>query len=92
MNRKQQILQLADAVTALMDKRSYRPAFEEDEMLDIIKKETEAGKYNKTLVKTFFEHYDDIMQRVNANVEEILATYRKLNQQYLRVSGKMKNQ
>lgn len=91
MNRKQQILQLADAVTALMDKRSYRPAFEEEEMLDIIKKETEAGRYNKTLVKTFFDHYDEIMQRVSVNVEEILATYRKLNQQYLRVSGKMKN-
>ena len=61
-------------------------------MLDIIKKEAEAGKYNKALVKTFFDHYDEIMQRVSANVEEILATYRKLNQQYLRVSGKLKNQ
>ena len=92
MNRKQQILQLADAVTALMDKRSYRPAFEEDEMQNIIRKETAAGKYNKSLVETFFEHYDEIMQRVNINVEEILATYRKLNQQYLRVSDKLRNQ
>lgn len=92
MNRKQQILQLADAVTALMDKRSYRPAFGEDEMQDIIKKETAAGKYNKTLVETFFAHYEEIMQRVKINVEEILATYRKLNQQYMRVSDKLKNQ
>ena len=92
MNRKQQILQLADAVTALMDKRSYRPAFDEAEMQNIIKKETAAGKYNKSLVEMFFAHYDEIMQRVNMNVEEILATYRKLNQQYLRVSDKLKNQ
>ena len=60
-------------------------------MLDIIKKETEAGRYNKTLVKTFFDHYDEIMQRVSVNVEESLATYRKRNQQDLRVAGKRKN-
>ena len=92
LSTKQQILQLADAITALLDKRSYRPAFDEDEMLYIIKKETAAGKYNKNLVKTFFDHYDEIMQRVKTNVEEILATYRRLNQQYLRVSGKLKEQ
>jgi len=92
MNRKQQILQLADAVTALRDKRSYRPAFGEDEMQNIIRKETAAGKYNKSLVETFFVHYDVIMQHVNMNVEEILATYRKLNKQYLKVFGKLKDQ
>lgn len=90
MNRKQEIVQLADAVTALLDKRSYRSAFKAQEMLDIIGKEAEAGKYNKTLVKIFFDCYDEIIQHVNASVEEILITYRKLNQQYNQVSEKLK--
>lgn len=90
MNRKQEIVQLADAVTALLDKRSYQSAFKAQEMLDIIGKEAEAGKYNKTLVKIFFDCYDEIIQHVNASVEEILITYRKLNQQYNQVSEKLK--
>ncbi|MCM1135726.1 MAG: HD domain-containing protein [Clostridium sp.] len=90
MNTKQEIVQLADAVTALLDKRSYREAFTDEEMQEIIRQEMEAGKYNKTIVKTFLDYYEEIMERVNQRVEEILSTYRKLNLQYRQVSGKMR--
>ena len=82
MNVRQEIVQLADAVTALLDKRSYRAAFTEQEMLDIIRQDAEAGKYDKIIVKTFFDYYEEIMQHMKERLEEILATYRKLNRQY----------
>lgn len=90
MNSKQEIVQLADAVTALLDKRSYRAAFTDQEMQDIITQEMEAGKYSKAIVETFLDYYDEIMDRVKQRVEEILSTYRKLNQQYRQVSGRLR--
>lgn len=92
MNQKQQILQLADSVTALLGRRSYRSAFRESEMLDIIQEEASNGKYNKTIAKTLFDNYDDIMQRVKLRAEETMVTYRRLNQQFKKVSDKLKAQ
>lgn len=90
MNRKQEIVQLADTVTALLGKRAYRPAYKEAEMLAIIRKEAAAGRYDKSIVKTFIDCYDEIMQQVKTRAEEIMVTYRRLNQQYNQVSGKLK--
>ena len=91
MNIRQEIVQLADAVTALLDKRSYRAAFTEQEMQDIIRQDSEAGKYDRIIVKTFFDYYEEIMQHMKERVEEILTTYRKINRQFRQVSGKMKS-
>ena len=91
MNIRQEIVQLADAVTALLDKRSYRAAFTEQEMQDIIRQDSEAGKYDRVIVKTFFDYYEEIMQHMKERVEEILTTYRKINRQFRQVSGKMKS-
>lgn len=90
MNHAQKILQVADTVTALMGSRAYRPAFEKNELAALIQKETAAGKYNKTIVNIFLNCYDEIIQRVKIRSEEIMVTYRKLNQQYAQVSGKLK--
>lgn len=90
MNHAQKILQVADTVTALMGNRAYRPAFEKNELTALIQKEAAAGKYNKTIVNIFLNCYDEIIQRVKIRSEEIMVTYRKLNQQYAQVSGKLK--
>lgn len=90
MNTRQKIVQLADAVTALLDNRSYRSAFTEEEMQEIIRKDAEAGKYDKGVTKIFFDFYDEIMEHMKERVEEILSTYRKLTRQYKQVSGKLR--
>lgn len=90
MNHAQKILQLADTVTALIGVRAYRPAFEKSELLTLIHKKTADGEYNKAIVNIFLNSYDEIMQQVKIRSEEIMVTYRKLNQQYLQVSGKLK--
>lgn len=90
MNHAQEILQLADTVTALMGSRAYRPTFEKNEIISLIRKETAAGKYNKGIVNIFINCYDEIIQRVKVRSDEIMVTYRKLNQQYAQVSGKLK--
>lgn len=90
MNRDQEILQLADTITALLGNRSYRTPMKEKEIIALIKAEAAGGKYNKTAANVFLRHHDEIMKKVKTRTDEILVTYRKLNQQYEQVSGKFK--
>ena len=88
MSHNQKVLQLADTVTALLAKRSYRPALKKEEIISIIKADTEKGKYSKAISKAFLESYDEIMKKVEIRSNEIMGIYRKLNQQYEQVSAK----
>lgn len=89
MNHNQEILQLADTVTALISDRSYRKALGKEEIIRIIKFGASEGKYSKAISKAFLENYDQIMKKVKIRSNEIMGVYRKLNQQYDQVSGKL---
>ena len=82
-------MQFADSVTALMGSRAYRPAYKNSEILALVRKETTAGKYSKSIAKVFFDCYDEIMQYVKVRADETMSTYKKLNQQYKQVSKKL---
>lgn len=90
MSQTQKILQVTDTVTALLGNRPYRPALKKEEIVSLLKKETAAGKYNRAIVHMLLNSYDEIMKQVKIRSEEILLTYRKLNQQYKQVSGKLR--
>ncbi|MCM1126825.1 MAG: HD domain-containing protein [Lachnospiraceae bacterium] len=93
MTRDQEILQLADTITALLGNRAYRAApMTEEEIVALIRAEAAGGKYNKTAANVFLKNYDEIIKKVKTRTDEILVTYRKLNQQYKQVSGKFKEQ
>ncbi len=92
MNHKQQILQLADTVTALICVRAYRKPLDKEEVIAMLKKDATAGKYNKGIVRIFLGSYDDIIQKVKTRTDEILIIYRKLNQQYKQFLNKLEEQ
>lgn len=92
MTRDQEILQLADTITALLGSRAYRTPYSEKDIVALIRAESAGGKYNKTAANIFLKNYDDIIKKVKIRTEEILVTYRKLNQQYKQVSGKFREQ
>lgn len=90
MNRDQEILQLADTITALLGIRAYRTPMSGKDIMALIRAEAAAGKYNKTAASVFLKNYDEIMKKVKIRTDEILVTYRKLHQQYKQVSAKFK--
>lgn len=90
MTRDQEILQLADTITALLGSRAYRTPYSEKDIIALIRAEANDGKYNKTAANVFLKNFDDIIKKVKIRTDEILVTYRKLNQQYKQVSGKFK--
>lgn len=90
MTRDQEILQLADTITALLGSRAYRTPMSEKDIVELIRAEAAGGKYNKTAANEFLKNFDEIIKKVRIRTDEIMVTYRKLNQQYKQVSGKFK--
>lgn len=90
MTRDQEILQLADTITALLGSRAYRTPMSEKDIVELIRTEAAGGKYNKTAANEFLKNFDEIIKKVRIRTDEIMVTYRKLNQQYKQVSGKFK--
>lgn len=82
MSRIQKILQVADTVTGLTNPRSYRTPKTKEEVIAILKEEADKGKFNKEVVRTFINYYDVIMDGVKEKSTEMLATYRKLEENY----------
>lgn len=78
MTPVQNILQLADKVTGLVNDRSYAPCKNRDEVFQILQDEVTAGHINRAITKVFLSNYDEIMVTVKAESEKMLSMYRKL--------------
>lgn len=90
MNPAQRILQVADMVSALANKRSYRPPFSKEEIIGILNEEADKKRLNKQVVTCLLVSYDTIMDRVSRESAEIMKMYQTLNQKYEQVSRKYK--
>lgn len=82
MNLAQKILQVADTVTALTNKRHYKEVADKEEVKNILRQEADAHHLSKQVVDTLIENYDDIKEKVNQQEDEILRLYKKLETQY----------
>lgn len=90
MNTQQKILQVADMVSAMVNKRSYRPPLSKEQIIDILNEDVDKNRLNKQVVTSLLAFYDSIMDRVKKESVEILKMYQTLNQQYEQVSRKYK--
>lgn len=90
MNVPQRILQTADVVTALVNKRSYRENLPKEKVISILSEETAKNRLKRQVVVTFVKSYDRIMKRVREKSAEILKMYETLNLQYELISKKYK--
>lgn len=88
MNNAQRILQVADVVSALMSKRSYRNELPKEEIISILSEEAAKNRLKRQVVVTFVKSYDRIMKHVGEETAEILKMYALLNKQYEVVSKK----
>lgn len=82
MNKLQQILHVADTVTGLTAPRSYREPRNKDQVIRILKEESDYGKLNGEVVRTFINFYDKIMENVEKENKEMLSLYNKMKMNY----------
>lgn len=87
---QQGVLQVADAVSALVSKRSYREAFPKEQILQFLMEEVNRKRFKKQVVKALADSYDEIMVHVKEESAKILKMYQTLNLQYQQVSAKYK--
>lgn len=86
----QGILQLADSVSALMHKRSYREAIPKATMQQYLSEEVERKRFKRKAASVLLGSYDEIMDRVKKETAHTLKMYQNLNQQYEQVAAKYK--
>lgn len=86
LNLEQRMLQVADAVTGMTNERSYREPLHKDQVISILNEEASKNRFDKNIVSTFINYYDDIMESVQTRSAEIMKMYQTLNSQYKLVS------
>lgn len=86
----QQIIAVADILSALYGKRSYKEAFSKEKILDIMKSDAENGKINKKVVESLERNYDKIIAEFEKEKENTIGLYLKIKEQYVIISEKFK--
>ena len=84
-NKLQRILQVADKVSALSLDWNFRAAKTKDELIDQISQKASKKKLNPQVTNTMIKFYDEIMGTAKIKLEEAMAMYRKLNDDYERI-------
>lgn len=86
----QKILAVADIISALCGKRSYKDSFPKEKIFEIISKDKAAGKLCPDTVDCVLSHFDEIMDNVLKNTSEPLKIYSdiklKYNNHYLKLT------
>jgi putative nucleotidyltransferase with HDIG domain len=82
LTRPQRILAVADIISALCGKRSYKDSFHKEKILTILKKDKEMGKLCPDVVDTVTNNFEDIMLNVNIFTEEPLRIYSEISEKY----------
>ena len=82
LSMEEQVVAIADIVSALLGTRSYKEAYTKDKTLSILQEQAETGKINREIVSILEEHFDEILAEVATNCSPILHTYYGLQQEY----------
>ena len=78
----QQIIAVADILSALYGKRSYKEAFSKEKILDIMNSDADKGKINRNVVTTLEKNYDSIIAEFEKEKENTIGLYLKIKEQY----------
>lgn len=88
MTLPMKILQVADTVTALINERSYKQVSGKDDAISTLRKEVSLNHFTKQIVEPMIVSYDDIMQKVNYESDEILKMNHKMEKKFHQVCEK----
>lgn len=82
MTQSQFTLQVADCVTAMMNKRGYRQALSWKEIKDVLLKQALNRHLSERIVQTAISRFDAIEKRVRSEMKEFLEMHVRMNNQY----------
>ncbi|MBR0596978.1 HD-GYP domain-containing protein [Sinanaerobacter chloroacetimidivorans] len=78
----ERIVAVADIMSALTGKRSYKDSFDKETVIDILRRQGEKGKLCGDVVQAAIVFYDSIMKRANDNSKKTFEMYRNIRQEF----------
>ncbi len=82
MSMEEQVVAVADIVSALLGTRSYKEAYSKEKTLSILEEQVSSGKINSQIVSIIRENFDEIVAEVKDQCTPILKTYYGLQKEY----------
>ena len=82
----QKILQVADVISALIAKRSYKEAWSIDKTISILDMNASEGKLDKDIIELFKTNKDKILKESNKLIEQADKVYSKINEERVNLS------
>ena len=77
----QRILQVADIISALIAKRSYKEAWDINKTISILSQMAEENKIDKNVVDSFIKHQKKILKAAHSFTEQADKIYDKMNKE-----------
>ncbi len=70
MTELDELMQVGDVVSALVARRPYKAEFPYEKVEEILRRDTENGKFNPKVVETFFANHEAILEAANRTINE----------------------
>ncbi len=87
----QQIVAVADIVSALTSQRSYKMAFPKQKTIAILKKMMDARQLCPAACKIMIEQFDDIMAATSSSRDPVIRVYQLMHEEYYKLNDKVQN-
>lgn len=82
----QQIVAVADILSALYGKRSYKEAFDSEKIKSILNSDAQNNKISQKVVDCLMMHYDSVISNYEEEKEATVGLYLKIKEQYAEMS------
>lgn len=86
----ERIVAVADIISALLGKRSYKDEFDIHKTIDILKAMAKQGKIDCDIVNVFIHSHDAILENVYKRSMRIEKMYEEMLQEYIRIIEQLK--
>lgn len=90
MNTMQKILQLADALTAMINGRKYRMPMEKDEIFKELKNAKAQNIFSTKMIDFVLDNYDMLVNKVRIETNQILSMHNTIHNKYKFIYEKYK--
>ncbi|MBR3770289.1 MAG: HD domain-containing protein [Lachnospiraceae bacterium] len=87
----QQIIAVADILSALYSKRSYKESFDKDKIISILQSDIKGKKISVPVVVALMANYDSVIKKYERKKSEIMGIYFNIKKDYEDLSEIFKN-
>lgn len=89
LTTSQQIIAVADIVSALTSKRSYKEAFPKQRTIDILTEMMQAGQLSYTACSIMITNFDEIMRNTDTSRDPVVGLYQSMHEEYFALNSKV---